>query len=155
MRQGKATPKLQSWVYQAWSHHPVWWKNTGQTPILDTRNGNGWDLRWITSNKHCRCWSVSQRWGVAGVRLWQAAGDSEPQVYNRLQRKDIRALDVFIVILDVEIIKEITISEQKKHINKYEDKGKQSNLRTLFIQSNGHGAEYKRCVGNQRSNRLC
>ena len=37
------------------------------------------------------------------------------------------------VILDVEITKEITISEQKKDIDKYEDKGKQSAFRKLFI----------------------
>ena len=60
---------------------------------------------------------------VAIVRLWQAVGDSEHQVYNRLQRKDIRARDVFIVILDVEITKEITISEQRKHIDNHEDRG--------------------------------
>ena len=70
---------------------------------------------------------------VAGVRLWQAVGDSEHQVYNRLQRKDIRAADVFIVILDVEIAKEITISEQRKHIDKHEDRGEQTDLRKLFI----------------------
>ena len=70
---------------------------------------------------------------VAGVRLWQAVGDSEHQVYNRLQREDIRAADVFIVILDVEITKEITISEQKSHIDDHENKGLQADLRKLFI----------------------
>ena len=41
--------------------------------------------------------------------------------------------DVFIVILDVDITKEITNSEQKNHIDYYEDKGEQADLRKLFI----------------------
>ena len=86
-------------------------------------------LQMLTSEQMMRNQGIQ----VAGVRLWQAVGDSEHQVYNRLQRKDIRATDVFIVILDVEITKEITISEQKKHIDKYEDRGEQATLRKLFI----------------------
>ena len=40
---------------------------------------------------------------------------------------------MFIVILDVEITKAITISDQKKHIDKHEDTGEQADLRKLFI----------------------
>ena len=58
---------------------------------------------------------------------------SDIQVYNRLQRKDIRAADVCIVILDVEITKELTISEQRDQTDKHEDRGEQADLRKLFI----------------------
>ena len=103
--------------YKKWKRLRPAWDNFKQT------------LQMLTSEQMMR----KQEIQVAGVRLWQAVGESEHQVYNRLQRKDIRATDVFVVILDVEITKEITNSEQKKHIDKYEDEGKQADLRKLFI----------------------
>ena len=86
-------------------------------------------LQMLTSEKMMRNREIQ----VAGVRLWQVVCDSEHPVYNRLQRKDIWAADVFIVILGVEITKENTISEQRKHIDKHEDRGEQVDLRKLFI----------------------
>ena len=108
-------------------------------------------LQMLSSKKMTRNQGIQ----VAGVRLWQAVGDSEHHVYNRLQRNDIRAGDVFTVILDVETAKEITISEQRKDLDQYEDRGQQSNLRKLFIPVKWTWSRVQKvCVGNQRSNRL-
>ena len=70
---------------------------------------------------------------IAGVRLWQGVGDSEKQVYKRLQGHDIRAGDVFIVILDVDITKDLTKAERTKHIDHWEQQDKEPDIRKLFV----------------------
>ena len=70
---------------------------------------------------------------IAGVRLWQGVGDSEQQVYKRLQGHDIRAGDVFIVILDVDITKDLTKTEQAKHIDHWVKQDKEPDIRKLFV----------------------